>query len=317
MRTPVLSVPQTPSAGSSRPLVSAVIAVYRPHPVYFPAAVRSLLAQTTEDIEVVIVEDPSPVRGDAMLRGIEDPRLRHLVNDTRTSLVSQRNRCLAEARGEFVATLDADDVAEPDRIERQFAFLKANPGVDVVGSQLRVVDPNGQVLGLRAYPTDHASIARAVRRYSPLPHNAVLFRKRAVLDAGGYQYSYNNTVEDYDLWSRLVLRGYRLANLPDALVRYRIHPGQLKATQLRDTIRGVLAVKRKYWVGEMSVGERVQLLAEAALPYLPARLVFAMLIRWRWLSGGRALDRPAAHPRRRPGPHPQPDRPSEVGAGAV
>ena len=103
-----------PRIVDSTPLVSVVMAVYRPHPVYFPEAVRSVLTQTVSNLELVIVEDPSPASGVDMLKGIDDPRVRHHVNSTRTCLVDQRNLCVAKARSDFVAILDADDVAEPD-----------------------------------------------------------------------------------------------------------------------------------------------------------------------------------------------------------
>lgn len=274
-------------AGPSSPLVSVVMAVYKPHPIYFPEAVRSVLAQTISDLELVIVEDPSPACGVEMLKGIADARVRHFVNPIRTHLVAQRNRCLAEARSDLVATLDADDISEPDRLERQLNYLGQHPDVAAVGSQLRVIVADGRTLGYRAYPLDDLGIRQAVRRFSPMAQNTVLFRKPVIQEAGGYQFSYNNTAEDYDLWSRLACRGRRMANLPYPLVRYRIHPGQMKNVFLRDTIRGVVAVKRRYWAARMTTSERAQLWAESVLPYLPSRLVLAALIRWRWLSEGR------------------------------
>jgi glycosyltransferase involved in cell wall biosynthesis len=259
------------------------MAAYRPDPVFFPRAVQSVLKQTIHDLELVIVEDPSPRSAGDLLADFHDPRIRHLVNSVRTSLVAQRNRCIAEARSDLVAILDADDVAQPDRLERQWVFLTAHPDIDVVGSQLAIIDHDDRHLGYRTYPLDHDSIMRVIRKHSPFAQNTVLFNKQAVLQAGGYGYSYNNTAEDYDLWSRLALQGTRFANLPYPLVQYRIHSGQMKATHLKDTIRGVLEVKRRYWRQRMTLTERAQMLGEACLLRLPAGLVLNWLIRYRWL----------------------------------
>jgi glycosyltransferase involved in cell wall biosynthesis len=268
----------------SHPHVSVVIAVCRPHSVYFPEAVRSVLNQTISNLEVVIVEDPSTVCGRQILTGIVDPRIRYVVNTAKSSLVAQRNRCLTEARSDFVAVLDADDIAEPERLERQLEFLNRHPETAAVGSQVQIIDHQGRRLGYRTFPLDDYSIRQSIRRFSPLCQSTVLFRRQVIMAAGAYQYSHNNTVEDYDLWSRLVRSGWGMANLPHPLVRYRIHPRQMKATQFRDTIRGIVAVKRRYWLDEMTTVERIQMWAESALSHLSTQLISSALIRWRWLS---------------------------------
>lgn len=294
--------------------VSVVIAVYRPDPVYFPTAIRSILAQTLGALELVIVEAPSSSSAAVLLADIPDPRIRLFVNEGRTSLIDQRNRCLAEARCEYIAVLDADDIAEPDRLERQVEFMDRHPLVAAVGSQLRIVDPEGRVLGFHTYPLDHAGIFRGLPRYPTLSQTAVMYRKRDVIAVGGYRPSVHQTAKDYDLWSRLALADYRMANLPLPLVHYRIHPGQTKSVRLRDTIRGVLAVKRGYWIGRMTFSERLQMWAETLLLHLPVQVVLFLVVRRRWLACDERLlaapgDGPAA---RRPRVLPDSDRPHAI-----
>src|SRR5947207_11341680 len=112
------------------PSVSVLMPVLNPHPVYFREAVQSILAQERADLELVIVEDPGERSAAELLPA--DPRIRHVRNPERTSLVDQRNRALAEARADFVAMLDADDIAEPARLATQLAFLRDHPEVGVV-----------------------------------------------------------------------------------------------------------------------------------------------------------------------------------------
>ncbi|MEO8702118.1 MAG: glycosyltransferase, partial [Kofleriaceae bacterium] len=139
-------------ATESTPLVSVVMPVLDPHPVYFREAVESVLAQTLTDLELVIVEDPSAARGTEMIAELRDPRIRHIVNATRTSLVDQRNQGLHAARGELVALLDADDIAVPARLQKQVDYLRRHPDVDVLGSQLFIIDHEGTQVGMRSYP---------------------------------------------------------------------------------------------------------------------------------------------------------------------
>jgi glycosyltransferase involved in cell wall biosynthesis len=267
------------AGGCQRPGVSVVMAVLRPHPRYFREAVRSILTQTFQDFELVIVEDPSPEPGRDLLDEFQDRRLRYFLNPRRTSLVAQRNRGLAEARADLVAVQDADDISEPTRLERQVEYLRAQPEVSVVGSQVCVIDGDGAVCGYRAFPLEHDRILRAMNRFLPIAQPSAMFRKAAVVAAGGYADNGAGVAEDYDLVSRLALQGTRFANLPDALLRYRLHPGQLKATDWRNIVRGTVLVKRRYWRGRLDLPARLWLWAEYLLLGAPPALVRPLLFR--------------------------------------
>jgi glycosyltransferase involved in cell wall biosynthesis len=247
--------------------------VLDPHPVYFPAAVRSVLDQTLDDIELVIVEDPSARSAAEMLQPFKDPRIRHYLNPQRTCLVDQRNATLGHARADLIACLDADDVCEPDRLQKQVDYLRQHPDVCVVGSQLTIIDENSQPRGHRNYPMQHEEIIAALPRFNPIAQPAVMFRSGDVQQVGGYEYKQYVGLEDYDLWSRLAKRGFRFANHPQRLLRYRIHPGGLKASKLRGMIRGTLTVKRMHWSGQMGLRGRLRMLLERMLLWMPPGLV--------------------------------------------
>jgi len=249
--------------------------VLAPHAVYFRQAVGSILAQTIEDLELVIVEDPSPA---SPRIDFDDPRVRHIRNPSRTSLVDQRNLALAEARAPIVAMLDADDIAEPARLERQLEFLHAHPDVGVIGSQLAVIDHDGRRVGTRAYPTEHAAIVAAMQRYNAIAQPSVMARKHVLTDAGGYQYRTYPVNEDYELWSRLAARGVRFANHPDALVQYRVHPSGTKSAMLRRMLRATIDVKQRYWRDQMDLHARLRLWGEHALLGLPPTWVLKLFV---------------------------------------
>lgn len=260
---------------SIHPAVSVLMPVLNPHPVYFPEAVASVVNQTFADWELVIVEDPSSSSAAELLEPFADPRIRLISNPERTGLVAQRNRTLAEARANLVAMLDADDVAEPDRLAKQVAFLAANPDVALVGCQLRIIDSAGAEIGFRAYPTDHDAILGAMPRYNAVPQPGVTVRKDAILQLGGYGLEY--PAEDYDLWSRMLLAGCRFAHLPEPLIRYRVHPESgSKGTRVRELLRLTAEVKRRYWWNRMNWRDRLRYRGECALRMLPPSVVYRL-----------------------------------------
>lgn len=273
----------------TRPAVTVLMPVLDADPAYLRAAVESVLAQTMTDWELLVVEDPSPRPAADVLAAYADPRIRHLANPTRTGFAAQLNRGLHEARGEWVARLDADDVCTPHRLVRQLHAVAAG-GVDVLGSQLELIDPHGRRLGYRGYPLDHAGIVAALRRYNPVAHPAVLVRRSTVLAVGGYRATPFAMVEDYDLWCRLAKAGARFATHPEPLVKYRVHPQASKRRQLRETLRGSLHVKREHWAGAFRPGDRVRLTAERCLLALPAAWVFRLFLA---VQRRRSLPRPA------------------------
>ncbi len=257
---------------SSAPLVSIVVPVFNPHPGYFRTSIESLLAQSFADLEVIIVEDPSPQSGAAILSGISDARVIHLLNPVRTSLPQQHNRGLAEARGEFICRFDADDVTHRERVARQLAFLRSRPEIDVVGTWLTVIDEAGYAIGERRYPTGHDEIVRAMRRFNPIANSSVMFRRTVFERFGGWRDS-PLPAQDYEWYSRLASGGARFANLPERLVSYRLHPGSIKSSKLRGTIRTTLEVKKRYWRAEMDLASRWIMVAERFLLLLPPAVV--------------------------------------------
>lgn len=272
----------------ARPSISVLMTVFNPDPRFFPIAVESILRQTFEDFELVIVEDPSPRSGTRMLDGLNDRRIRYMANAYRTGLIEQKNQGVAATRGALVAVLDADDVAEPDRLAKQVAFLRSHPEVDILGSQIKLIDSAGTIFGCRHFPVGHDAIVKALRAIVPISQPSVLLRREVLTGCGGYQRQEHIGGEDYELWSRLAKFGARFANHPEMLTRYRLHSAQMKVTCLRETIRGVLDTKRRYWIDQMDWSERLRMAGEFCLLGLPTPLVVRML---HWVHyGGRLAE---------------------------
>jgi len=259
--------------------------VLNPHPTYFPQAVSSILAQTLGEFELIIVEDPSPRRARDSLTAFDDPRIRHYCNPQRTGLIRQRNQGLALAQSDLVAIFDADDISAPLRLERQFDYLRAHPDIDLVGSQIAVIDECGGTRGYRRFPLAHEAVLEALPRVVPVAHSSVMFRKESIRKVGGYQHEEFPHVDDYELWSRMAVQGMRFANLPEVLLRYRVHPEMGKATRMREIIRGVLRVKRLYWRDRMDWRARARMWGEQLLLGLPTWLTFRLLL-WAFYQDG-------------------------------
>jgi glycosyltransferase involved in cell wall biosynthesis len=205
------------------PSVSVTMAVYDALP-YLAPAIESILAQTHADFELIAVDDGSRDGSLAILERFAalDPRVR-VIRRAHGGLVPTRNAALAEARGEFVAVMDADDLALPERLARQVAYLRAHPGVLVVGAEVEIIDPDGWPIRKGGVPLEHDAIEAALMagRGEAITHPVATFRREALLAAGGYREGIPHA-EDLDLYLRLAERG-RLANLPETLLRYRHH----------------------------------------------------------------------------------------------
>jgi glycosyltransferase involved in cell wall biosynthesis len=276
-------------AANLAPVVSVLMPVYDPHPLYFRQAVDSILSQSLPDLELLIIEDPSPHPAGPLLAEYHDPRIRHLLRREKGTIVDSLNDGLAEARAPWIARADADDVCESDRLEKQLAFVREHPEIDVLGSQIAVIDAEGTIRGRRAYPLGHEEIVRGLTRYNTLAHPSILYRREAVIAAGGYRGFF---AEDYELWSRLAHQGARFANHPRALLRYRVVPEGIRCAKVRDTLRGTLEVKRLHWQGEMDLAARLRMWAERLLLWLPPPLVLSLFLKTQFRSGPVVKGRP-------------------------
>lgn len=205
------------------PLVSVLLPVYNAAD-YVEQAVRSILAQTLRDFELIVIDDGSTDQSGAILTELarQDARIR-LVRRPNTGIVGALNEALALARADLVARMDADDIAWPARLHKQAAYLAQHPECVAVGSAILVIDPLGDPIKEPTQALSHEEIdAQLLSGYGwALVHPAAMMRRQAVLAIGGYRTQYNK-VEDLDLFLRLAEQG-RLANLPDVLLSFRQH----------------------------------------------------------------------------------------------
>lgn len=209
------------------PDLSVVVPVYN-RAAYIRAAIESLTAQVgAPSFEILVVDDGSTDDSVARVKAIDDARIRVLETHANQGIAAARNRGIAAARGRYVAFLDSDDRARPDRLARQHAFLQRRPDHAAVGAWIGWIDASGRRMArVKRKPQSHRLIA-AERLFRSGIENSTAMARRDVLAA--YPHDEDLVVgSDYDLWARIA-RDHRIASLPRLLVDRRQHDRQATA----------------------------------------------------------------------------------------
>jgi len=193
--------------------------------LYLRQAIDSILAQTLNDFELIIIDDYSSDSSVDIVQGYRDLRITHVKNDEHSGLTASLNRGLDLARGEYIARMDADDISLPGRFEEQVNFLDHHPDVAVLGTGIRFIDDKGNPIEDVIFPAEHELIKWNLCFYNPIAHPTVMMRTRVVRQAGGYDPELERS-QDYDLWWRISSIG-RLANLDEIYVQFRKHANQV------------------------------------------------------------------------------------------
>lgn len=211
---------------------------------YLKDAIESVFRQSFQDYEYLVVDDGSTDNTPDILKKYQEIDFRiKIIHKANTGLADSLNTGLSAAGGEWVARLDADDIAEPDRLERQFAFVRRYSQTVLVGGAALEIDAEGRPLRVKTYPGEHQALVQNLECLKAFfPHSASFFRLQAVRDIGGYNKRFIRS-QDYDLWLRLCRRG-QIACLKDVVVRLRRHPVSLSNTQAGDLqfVMGIAAL---------------------------------------------------------------------------
>jgi glycosyltransferase involved in cell wall biosynthesis len=207
--------------------------------------------------------------------------VRPLRQSAHAGIVAARNRAFAEASptSTYLAILDADDAALPDRLEAQVAFMEKHPGHALVGGHTLIIDERSRQLGIRRYPLQYPQICAVIARYNPFAQSAVLLRRSLLVQIGSYDPSFPRC-QDYELWLRTASR-FPVANLDQPVIRYRISAAQGKSTHLRQTLLLTLQLQRRWlWHPRFFSPRNAAYVAlEHALPLLPDAAILALFKR--------------------------------------
>lgn len=209
------------------PKISVIMPVYNSEK-YLREAMDSILNQTFTDFEFIILDDGSTDSSPDIVAGYNDPRIRFYQNERNMGVAATLNRGLELATGEYIARMDGDDISLPRRFEIQVAYMDAHPNVAVCGTNAIVFFEHGGE-EKTTLPQRYSEIRENMFISSPFVHPSVIMR-RSVLERGRFRYeSAFDGREDYRLWTRIFCQ-YELANIKEALIRYRKHSNQVTQT---------------------------------------------------------------------------------------
>ncbi len=205
------------------PALSVILAVHNTER-YVASAVKSILAQTFRDFELILIDDGSTDRSAAICKALaaSDARIR-LISQANKGLTKSLNEGIALATAPLIARMDADDLSLTDRFEKQVAYLNAHPECICLGSRVTLIDEYDSPIRESDHKLTHEEIdAELLKGIGwAIVHPAAMMRADALRAVGGYDESYR-TAQDLDLFLRLAEHG-KLANLPESLVQYRQH----------------------------------------------------------------------------------------------
>lgn len=234
------------------PLISVILPVYN-REKFVAGAVQSILDQTYEFFELIIVDDASTDSTLGVIKRFHDERIRILENEENLGVSSSRNKGICEANGEFVAFMDSDDISLPDRLEKQQALLSERPEVLICGSWMRELNSK-KVL---KYKEKHEEIVVESLLKSPIANPTVMLRKKLMEEV-----SFDEELkhgEDYDFWSRAMWLG-KMYNIQEPLVLYNVHVDQLstgyKKEQLELDVDIRLTIFKRIAYSEKSFPDR-------------------------------------------------------------
>ncbi len=216
-----------------------------------PRAVAAIRAQTFAGWELLVVDDGSTDGTAEWLRAeaAREPRLK-VISPPHAGIVTALNRGLAEAHGEFIARMDADDESLPERLAEQVAFLDARADVGVVGSLVEFAGNRAASAGYALHVDWLNSVVTpeqiALNRFveSPFAHPSVMFRRALVARHGGYRAG--EFPEDYELWLRWLEAGVRMVKVPRVLLRWHDQPDRLSRTDRRYGVEAFYRLKAEY-----------------------------------------------------------------------
>lgn len=239
------------------PSISIILPAFNSE-AFIAEAIRSLLSQTFTDFELIIINDGSTDRTEEIILSFSDPRIQYHRNETNSGLIDTLNKAIDLAKGKYIARMDADDSSLPERLSIQKNYLDQNNGIAVVAAPVIFIDKSGKETGV--WELDRKTILPArIKKTMPyencIAHPSVMIRA-AVLKEFRYK-AYQKNIEDYDLWLRLLNRGYTIGKTEMPLLLYRVHDASITGTTLKkkNFFFKHAAMKRKFLWREMKEGQ--------------------------------------------------------------
>jgi glycosyltransferase involved in cell wall biosynthesis len=211
------------------PKVSVIMSVCNGE-VYLNDCINSIIHQTYRHWEFIIINDASIDDSERIIRSYTDKRINQFVSKKHLGVAKALNIAIEKSTGDLIARMDADDVSERTRLEKQVKFFIDNPKYGLVGSYAFIIQDKHDII-IKKFPSINKDIRKVILSYNPFIHSSVMFRRQIITKLGKYNESLNGA-EDYDLWLRIAAE-YPVFNIPIPLVKYRINNNALSYKKMK------------------------------------------------------------------------------------
>ena len=263
------------------PEISVLLPVYNAEK-YLGETLQSLLNQTFKNFEIVLMDDGSTDRSVEIAEKFQDPRIKIYRNPENLGLVATLNRGLELSTGEFIARIDADDIALPERLEKQLSFMKTHPDCILLASDRALIDENGIALpSFTSQPRDPEIISWKLLTGNFITHPSVMLKK-SLLPQNLFQEDYKHA-EDYAAWLTICNLG-TFQFLNERLIKYRLHPKSISKmhteTQVNSANRSLLKYLKKTYNQEFSTESLAMWTTPQEAANYPMKADFYELLTW-------------------------------------
>jgi len=245
-------------------------------------SVRSVIAQTFTDWELVLVDDLSNDSSVSLVEKFDDPRIEVVKLETRHRRTRALNQGFVRCKGTYIAVLDADDVADPTRFQKQVELLDQSPEIVGVGTWFVDIDSEQREISRTALTTSPQDIKRKFAYGNPLPHSSMMYRRGPAESVGGYDENFDYA-QDFALWLSLSKFG-GFSVVPEYLTQMRKHPDSMtygRDYSMNNVSDGYRLLRMAQKLDGLNISDRVKGLTAIGL--------YGLLYSWRSLREGSVL----------------------------
>lgn len=232
----------------SEELISVIMSAYNEKIEWFEKSIRSILNQSYKNIELIlIVDNPNNTDLIKLAKKYEkdDRRVRLIINKENRGLVYCLNKGLKISKGKYIARMDADDISNVERLMIQKRYFDNDDNIVLIGTQANFIDEYGTVLDKEdKVPTKYIIIKNLIRYRNVFYHPSIMFKREAVINIGGYRDI--KYAEDYDLITRILMQGYKVENLEECLLSYRLRRNSISRTNVKIQLNSEKFIKKNY-----------------------------------------------------------------------
>ena len=226
-------------------MISVIMPCYNAERFIRPA-IESVLNQSFKNIEFIIIDDGSTDRSSEIIKNYQlSHEIIYIKNEKRKGVAASLNKGIQAAKGEFIARMDADDIAVPERFEKQIDYMRRNKHCVVCGSHCYYIDEKDQIIGKRYYAQTDKMIRKTMLQMNPFAHPSTIIRKSVLTGNNIFYSDAYKRAEDYHLWFRLSKYG-TFANINSFLLMYRISEDAVKLRHTREMLWDTIRLKLKY-----------------------------------------------------------------------